>query len=94
MRRQPRGDNHMTATENLDALADAEKHAGRIKAYVRDRNGCRFVGSVRAFDVQPPLETTCLFRLPVKLTWSYGKVVRILFVSEPHASRFPGFIPA
>jgi hypothetical protein len=84
----------MTATENLDALASAEKHAGRIRAYVRDRNGSRFVGSVRAFDKQPPPETTCLFRLPVKLTWSYGTVVRILFVSEVHASRFPGFIPA
>jgi hypothetical protein len=83
----------MMATENPGALADAEKHAGRIKAYVRDRNGCRFVGSVRPFDKQPPPDTTRLFRLPVELTWSFGTVVRILFVSEAHASRFPGFVP-
>jgi hypothetical protein len=80
--------------ENIDALAGAEKHAGRIKAYVRDRNGRRFVGSVRPFDKQPPPETTHMFRMPVELSWSYGMVVRILFMSEVHATRFPGFIPA
>lgn len=84
----------MATIENLDAQASAEKHAGRIKVYVRDRNGPRFVGSVRPFDRQPPPETTQLFRLPVQLSWSYGMVVRILFVSEVHATRFPGFIPA
>jgi len=82
------------AIENLDALANAERHADRIKVYVRDRNGPRFLGSVPAFDRQPPHETTQLFRMPVELSWSYGMVVRILFVSEVHASRFPGFIPA
>jgi DNA invertase Pin-like site-specific DNA recombinase len=30
-----------------DALIAGEKHVGRIKAYVRDANGRRFVGSVR-----------------------------------------------
>jgi hypothetical protein len=79
------------AIENLDALVGAEKHAGRIKVYVRDRDGRRFVGSVPAFDRQPPPETTQLFRMPVELGWSYGKVDRILFVSVAHASRFPGF---
>jgi hypothetical protein len=50
-----------------------------------------FVGSVPAFDRQLPPETTQLFRVPVELGWSYGKVDRILFVSVAHASRFPGF---
>jgi len=80
--------------ENLDALIAGEKHAGRIKAYVRDRDGRRFVGSIPAFDRQPSPETTQLFRMLVELSWSYGKVQRILFVSEVHAARFPGFIPA
>jgi hypothetical protein len=80
--------------ENRDALIAGEKHAGRIKAYVRDRDGRRFVGSVRSFDNQPPLGTTHLFRLPVELTWSYRKVERILFISEAHAAKFPGFIRA
>ena len=82
------------ASENLDALAGAEKHAGRIKVYVRDIVGRRFVGSVPAFDRQPPPETTQLFRMPVDLSWSYGKVTSMLFVSPVHASRFPGFMPA
>jgi hypothetical protein len=79
---------------SADALIAGEKHAGRIKAYVRDTNGRRFVGSVRQFDKQPPPGTTHLFRLPVELTWAYGKVERILFVSEAHATKFPGFLRA
>ena len=79
---------------SVDALIAGEKHAGRIKAYVRDANGRRFVGSVRPFDQQPLPGTTHLFRLPVELTWSYGKVERILFLSEAHAMKFPGFLRA
>jgi hypothetical protein len=75
--------------ENVDALIAGEKHAGRIKAYVRDPNGRRFVGSVRPFDKQPPPGATYLFRLPVELSWSCGKVNRILFVSEAHAGSKP-----
>ena len=82
------------ASENLDALVGAEKHAGRIKVYVRERDGRRFGGSVPAFDRQPPTETTQLFRMPVELSWSYGKVTCMLFVSPAHATRFPGFIQA
>ena len=76
-----------------DLIAD-EKHAGRIKAYVRDANGRRFVGSVPQFAKQPPSDTTHFFRLPVELSWSCRKVERILFLSEAHAAKFSGFIPA
>jgi hypothetical protein len=79
---------------STDALIAGEKHVGRIKAYVRDADGRRFVGSVRPFDKQPPPGMTHLFRLPVELTWSSGKVERILFVSEAHAMKFSGFIRA
>jgi hypothetical protein len=79
---------------SADALITGDKHAGRIKAYVRDANGRRFVGSVRSFDQQPLPGTTHLFRLPVELTWSYGNVERILFMSEAHAMKFPGFLRA
>jgi len=79
---------------SVDTLIAGEKHAGRIKAYVRDANGRRFVGSVRPFDQQPLAGTMHLFRLSVELTWSYGKVERILFLSEAHAMKFPGFLPA
>jgi hypothetical protein len=59
----------------VDALIAGEKYAGRIKAYVRDANGRRFVGSVRPFDQQPLPGTTHMFRLPVELT--YGKVIPV-----------------
>jgi hypothetical protein len=80
--------------ETPDRLIAGEKHAGRIKAYVRDANGRRFVGSVRPFDQQPLPGTAHLFGLSTELTWSCGKVERILFVSEAHAMKFPGFIRA
>ena len=37
---------------SVDALIAGKKHAGRIKAYVRDANGRRFVGSVRVNGVR------------------------------------------
>lgn len=36
---------------SADALIAGKKHVGRIKAYVRDAGGRRFVGSVPIFDI-------------------------------------------